>query len=57
MEFESKVKALSERIESLKHKVETEEATKNSFIMPLISALGYDVFDLYPPLKTRPNIS
>lgn len=25
--------------------IETEEATKHSLILPLISALGYDIFD------------
>lgn len=45
MELEKELKNLSERIESLKDNVATEEATKHSFIMPFISALGYDVFN------------
>ncbi|HQS72439.1 MAG TPA: type I restriction endonuclease [Sulfurovum sp.] len=45
MDLESKIKVLSEKIEALKDKVTTEEATKNSFILPMLSALGYDVFD------------
>lgn len=45
MEFIEKIKALSEKINNLKDNVLTEEATKHSFIMPFISALGYDVFD------------
>ncbi len=45
MEFIEKLNILSQRISSLKDNVLTEEATKHSFIMPFISALGYDVFD------------
>ena len=45
MEFIEKLNILSQRISTLKDNVLTEEATKHSFIMPFISALGYDVFD------------
>ncbi len=45
MEFIEKLKNLSQKINDLKDNVLTEEATKHSFIMPFISALGYDVFD------------
>lgn len=45
MSVDEKIAALSQRISKLKDTVETEEATKNAFIMPFISALGYDVFD------------
>ena len=45
MDFDGKVKALSEKITRIKDSVTTEEATKTSFIMPLLSALGYDIFD------------
>jgi len=45
MSFEENIKKLSIRIEQLLDKVETEEATKTSFILPMLSALGYDVFD------------
>lgn len=34
-----------ERISSMKKCVETEEATKHSFVMPFLQILGYDVFD------------
>lgn len=45
MDLDIKLKQLSERIKNLKEKILTEEATKHSFIMPFLSALGYDVFD------------
>ncbi|MFA6788439.1 MAG: type I restriction endonuclease [Arcobacteraceae bacterium] len=45
MEFIDKIKDLSNRIKELKDKVQTEEATKHSFVMPFISLLGYDVFN------------
>ncbi len=45
MSVDEKIAALSQRISKLKDTVETEEATKNAFIMPFIGALGYDVFD------------
>ncbi len=44
-DFSLQIQKLSERIESLKDKVVTEEATKTSFIMPFLNILGYDVFD------------
>ena len=42
------------RIEQIKDRVETEEATKNAFIMPFIQALGYDVFN---PMEVVPGSS
>lgn len=45
MDFQSKVVELAKRIESLRDSVQTEEATKHSFVMPFISLLGYDVFN------------
>lgn len=45
MDFKDQIKALSERVLKLKDNIHTEEATKNSIIMPFIQALGYDVFD------------
>ncbi len=45
MEFKTSMNTLSERIAKLKENVLTEEATKTSFILPMISALGYDIFD------------
>ncbi len=45
MEFKTSMNTLSERISKLKENVLTEEATKTSFILPMLSALGYDIFD------------
>lgn len=47
-----RLKAIGERISKLKSQVETEEATKNAFVMPFISALGYDVFN---PIEVVPE--
>jgi predicted type IV restriction endonuclease len=43
--FVQQIKTLSSRIERIKDNIKTEEATKTSLIMPLIQALGYDVFN------------
>jgi len=45
MDFIDVIKALGDKVSRLKDTIQTEEATKNAFIMPFISALGYDVFD------------
>ncbi len=45
MEFQNKLKELAERVANLKENIQTEEATKNAFIMPFIQILGYDVFN------------
>lgn len=45
MEFNQKIKSISEKINKTKEMIFTEEATKTSFIMPFIMALGYDVFN------------
>ncbi|MGE4279515.1 MAG: type I restriction endonuclease [Magnetospirillum sp.] len=45
MDFADRIAALAQRIAKQKDSIETEEATKNAFIMPFLSALGYDVFD------------
>lgn len=45
MDFITEIKQLSERIEKLKGNILTEEATKHSFVMPFLKALGYDIFD------------
>lgn len=53
MDFKDILYQLSERIGKQKDLVATEEATKNAFIMPMISALGYDVFN---PLEVVPEL-
>lgn len=45
MELIDKLNAISSRVLKMKEQVETEEATKNAFVMPFIAALGYDVFN------------
>ena len=45
MDFKDQIIQLSEKIAKQKDNIATEEATKTSFIMPMISALGYDVFN------------
>lgn len=54
MDFKDQIKQLAERIEKLKENIQTEEATKNAFIMPFINALGYDVFN---PLEVIPEMN
>lgn len=46
VEFIEKLSALSSKIKQQSSAIETEEATKNAFVMPFINnVLGYDVFD------------
>ncbi|EWC64074.1 Prophage Lp2 protein 6 [Actinokineospora spheciospongiae] len=46
MDIAERAQALAQRIKQHKAGIETEEATKNAFVMPFISTvLGYDVFD------------
>ncbi|MDO4919843.1 type I restriction endonuclease [Kocuria sp.] len=46
MEFTERLAALANKVAHQKASLETEEATKNAFVMPFISTiLGYDVFD------------
>lgn len=44
-ELKGKLEQLYNRVESLKDQINTEEATKNAFIMPFLQILGYDVFN------------
>ena len=54
MDFSDEIAALAQRIAQRKDTVETEEATKNAFVMPFLKALGYDVFD---PLIVIPEFT
>lgn len=45
MDFKDLLLQLSDRIIKLKDSILTEEATKNSFILPFIQSLGYDIFN------------
>lgn len=53
MDFKDQIRLLGERVNKLKHQVNTEEATKNAFIMPFIKELGYDVFN---PAEVTPEL-
>lgn len=45
---------LSKKIKDLKDKVRSEEATKQSMVLPLLNILGYDIFD---PEEVSPEVS
>ena len=53
MDFKDQIKQLGDRVIKLKDQVNTEEATKNAFIMPFIKELGYDVFN---PSEVTPEL-
>ena len=52
MDYKQQITALADRIARLKGQVNSEEATKTSFILPFLQALGYDVFN---PLEVTPE--
>ncbi|SLJ90963.1 type I restriction endonuclease [Arthrobacter sp. P2b] len=53
MEFAEKLSALAAKVRQQRDVIQTEEATKNAFVMPFISTiLGYDVFN---PLEVVPE--
>lgn len=52
MEIKEKIEALSNRAETLVSQIKTEEATKQSLILPFFQMLGYDVFN---PLEFCPE--
>lgn len=54
MDLIEKLQEISIRISKSKEVVNTEEATKNAFVMPFLSALGYDVFN---PLEVVPEFT
>lgn len=53
MDFIDHLRVLSSRVAANKDNIQTEEATKNAMIMPLIQILGYNVFD---PLEVTPEL-
>lgn len=53
VDFIDQLRVLSSRVAANKDKIQTEEATKNAMIMPLIQILGYNVFD---PLEVTPEL-
>ncbi|CAK8718058.1 Type I restriction enzyme R protein N-terminal domain-containing protein [Candidatus Electrothrix gigas] len=54
MDLIDKIKELASRIPQQVEHIETEEATKNAFIMPFIKALGYDIFN---PMEVIPEFT
>lgn len=54
MDFSDRIRELAARIPRQVEHIQTEEATKNAFIMPFIAALGYDVFN---PLEVTPELN
>ncbi|WP_368496905.1 type I restriction endonuclease [Herbiconiux sp. A18JL235] len=55
MEFEERLVALAAKVQNQREAIQTEEATKNAFVMPFISTiLGYDVFN---PLEVVPEFT
>lgn len=52
MDLKDQLKLIAERVIKLKDQIQTEEATKNAFIMPFLQSLGYDVFN---PLEVVPE--
>ena len=54
MDLIDRIKDIASRIPNQMEHIRTEEATKNAFIMPFISALGYDVFN---PFEVIPEFT
>lgn len=52
MDLKDQLKLIAERAIKLKEQIQTEEATKNAFVMPFLQSLGYDVFN---PLEVVPE--
>ena len=52
MPLDDEIKAIAGRIPSLKDRLSTEEATKQSLVLPFLQALGYNVFD---PIEVVPE--
>ncbi len=54
MDVAENIRALAASVPQRKRYVRTEEAAKNAFVMPFISALGYDIHD---PLEVIPEFT
>ncbi len=54
MDFSEQVKQLGERVKTLYPSLQTEEATKQSLILPFFHMLGYDIFN---PLEFVPEFT
>jgi hypothetical protein len=53
VDFVDQLRVLASRISTTKDLIQTEEATKNSMVMPFIQILGYNPFD---PLEVTPEL-
>lgn len=53
MDFKDAILGLADRIKKQKDAIQTEEGTKNAFIMPMIAALEYDIFN---PFEVVPEM-
>lgn len=51
MDFIDQLRVLASRISNTKDLIQTEEATKNSMIIPFIQALGYNPVEFHPKLS------
>lgn len=45
MDFEVNILKISDRFNTIKTSIKTEEATKTSLVLPFLNLLGYDIFD------------
>ena len=54
MDLVDRIQDIAQRVQKLSSHIQSEEATKTSFIMPFIAALGYDVFN---PLEVVPEFT
>jgi predicted type IV restriction endonuclease len=54
MDFIDQLRAIAGRIPNQCALIQTEEATKNAFVMPFLQALGYNVFD---PTEVTPELT
>ncbi len=54
MDLWDKMQEIQQNIRHIADKVDTEEATKNAFVMPFIQALGYNVFN---PMEVVPEFT
>lgn len=53
LDFSDRIRELASRVSKQVANIQTEEATKNAFVMPFINALGYNVFD---PTEVTPEL-
>lgn len=54
MDFIDQIKGISQQIQKLREQIQTEEATKNAFVLPFINTLGYNVFN---PMEVCPEFT